>query len=214
MSICCGGSEPAQAPRWMLVDKASGVQIAEIRGDRARTSEDRWLYTRDLRPLAPSGSVTRSAPVDVTLPDGVGAHDRWIDVELGAQRLTAYEGGHAIASFAVSTGVGADGQPYSTPKGTHRIYAKLRATTMASAPGEARPYRFEAVPDVQYFDREVALHGAYWHRRFGERVSHGCVNLAPPDAAWLFRFTSPALLASEREQAVHEPERGTIVRVR
>ena len=85
---------------------------------------------------------------------------------------------------------------------------------MSSAPGEAHAYRFEGVPDVQFFDREIALHGAYWHRRFGERVSHGCVNLAPPDAAWLFRFTAPALLPSEREHAVHEPEHGTVVRVR
>lgn len=198
----------------MLVGKAQGVQVVETRGDRARTSEGRWLAKHALQPLVPSPSVTRAPPATVTPPEGVAPRERWIDVELAAQRLTAYEGTRQVASFAVSTGVGADGQPYSTPKGTHRVYAKLRATTMASDPGEAHPYRFEAVPDVQYFDREVALHGAYWHRRFGERVSHGCVNLAPPDAAWLFDFTAPRLLPSEREHAVHESERGTVVRVR
>lgn len=209
-----GCAQPVEAPRWMLLGKANGVQVVETRGDHARTSENQWVATKDLQPLVPSRSVPRSPPVVVTLPEGIAGSEHWIDVELAAQRLTAYEGAHPVASFAVSTGVGADGQMYSTPKGSHRIYAKLRATTMASAPGEAHPYRFEAVPDVQYFDREVAIHGAYWHRRFGERVSHGCVNLAPPDAAWLFDFTTPRLLQSEREHAARGIERGTVVRVR
>ena len=198
----------------MLVGKAQGVQIIETRGDRARTSEGKWIATQGLQALASSPSVTRAPPATVAPPEGIAPEERWIDVELAAQRLTAYEGTRQVASFAVSTGVGAEGEPYSTPKGTHRIYAKLRATTMASGPGEAHPYRFEAVPDVQYFDRAVALHGAYWHHRFGERVSHGCVNLAPPDAAWLFAFTTPRLLQAEREHAVRERERGTVVRVR
>jgi lipoprotein-anchoring transpeptidase ErfK/SrfK len=54
-------------------------------------------------------------------------------------------------------------------------------------------YSMQDVPYVQFFDGAVALHGTYWHRDFGRAHSHGCVNLAPIDARWLFDFTEPHL---------------------
>ncbi|MCC6900272.1 MAG: L,D-transpeptidase [Polyangiaceae bacterium] len=36
-----------------------------------------------------------------------------------------------------------------------------------------------------------ALHAAYWHDRFGEPKSGGCVNLSVRDAKWLFDWTAP-----------------------
>ena len=36
-----------------------------------------------------------------------------------------------------------------------------------------------------------ALHAAYWHDRFGEPKSGGCVNLSVRDAKWLFDWTEP-----------------------
>ena len=56
-------------------------------------------------------------------------------------------------------------------------------------------YSLEDVPYVQFFDNAVALHGTFWHRDFGHVKSHGCVNLAPLDARWLFDFTGPRLPA-------------------
>ena len=43
----------------------------------------------------------------------------------------------------------------------------------------ARYYRMETVPYVQYFSKGVGLHGAFWHRSFGQVRSHGCVNALP-----------------------------------
>ncbi|MFN8424586.1 MAG: L,D-transpeptidase, partial [Anaerolineae bacterium] len=34
------------------------------------------------------------------------------------------------------------------------------------------------------------IHGAYWHQSFGIPVSHGCVNLQPGDAAWLWEWSA------------------------
>lgn len=45
-------------------------------------------------------------------------------------------------------------------------------------------HNLEDVPWSMYFHESFALHGAYWHDRFGLRHSHGCVNLAPQDAQW------------------------------
>ncbi len=47
------------------------------------------------------------------------------------------------------------------------------------------------VPYVQYFKDGYALHAAYWHDGFGTAHSHGCVNLAPLDARFLFAWTEP-----------------------
>ena len=49
-------------------------------------------------------------------------------------------------------------------------------------------YYLEDVPWILYYDGDMALHGAYWHDNFGVRSSHGCVNLSPRDARWLFDF--------------------------
>ena len=54
-------------------------------------------------------------------------------------------------------------------------------------------YSVEDVPYVQFFSKGVALHGAYWHDLFGQRHSHGCVNLSVPDAKFLFDFANPDL---------------------
>jgi len=41
-----------------------------------------------------------------------------------------------------------------------------------------------------YFNRDMALHGAYWHDGFGYRRSHGCVNMTITDAHWLYNWAS------------------------
>lgn len=47
------------------------------------------------------------------------------------------------------------------------------------------------VPHIQYFHKNYALHGAYWHDVFGIARSHGCINLAPADSLRVFRWTTP-----------------------
>jgi lipoprotein-anchoring transpeptidase ErfK/SrfK len=49
------------------------------------------------------------------------------------------------------------------------------------------------VPYIQYFKKQYAIHGAYWHDVFGIPRSHGCVNLSPADALRVFKFTEPAV---------------------
>ena len=66
------------------------------------------------------------------------------------------------------------------------------------------PYSYD-VPLAQYFSAGKALHAALWHDRFGIPTSHGCVNLAPVDAEWLYDFT---------EAQVGMTRRGTTLRIR
>ena len=65
-------------------------------------------------------------------------------------------------------------------------------TTMASnVVGEE--FELKDIPYVQYFEAGYALHAAYWHDDFGTPRSHGCINMSPEDAKWLFQWTEPAL---------------------
>ena len=113
------------------------------------------------------------------LPPGVGPNDKWIDVNLSQQRLYAYVGTQLIRSFVVSTGVAA----HPTVTGTYRIYVKYTSTLM-TGPG----YYLPNVPYTMYFYLGYGIHGTYWHNNFGVPMSHGCINMRTPEAAWLFNW--------------------------
>ena len=122
-------------------------------------------------------------------PPGVGADERWIHVDLSEQVLVAYQGDVPVFTTLVSTGK----EPGMTPVGVHRLQSKHVATSMRDQPIEEDAYSIEDVPWTQYFHNSVALHGAFWHGGFGLVRSHGCVNLSPADARWLFGFTEPKM---------------------
>jgi lipoprotein-anchoring transpeptidase ErfK/SrfK len=75
-------------------------------------------------------------------------------------------------------------------------------------------YRIEDVPYVQFFAKGVGLHAAFWHRNFGHERSHGCVNLAPRDAEYLFAWTGPRLPNGWSAALPTRFDEGTLVRVR
>jgi hypothetical protein len=46
---------------------------------------------------------------------------------------------------------------------------------------------------------------------FGEKRSHGCINVSPEDAKWIFRWTTPYVSLAQSEMRVSLPDHGTIV---
>jgi hypothetical protein len=121
--------------------------------------------------------------------------ERWFDINISKQTLVAYEGTRAVYATLISTGEAGLEDPEhtkATKRGIFRIHTKHVSTTMDSdTVGEE--FELRDVPYVQYFEQGYALHGAYWHDRFGTPKSHGCINLTPEDARRLFFFTEPAL---------------------
>jgi hypothetical protein len=121
--------------------------------------------------------------------------ERWLDVSIGRQVLIAYEGTRPVYATLVSTGEAGLDDPAvskSTVRGIFRIHTKHLTTTMSSSVvGEE--FELEDIPYVQYFEDGYALHAAYWHDDFGTPRSHGCINLSPEDAKWLFQWTEPQL---------------------
>jgi hypothetical protein len=123
---------------------------------------------------------------------------KWIDVSILHQSLVAYEGKKPVYVTLVSTGADGIGDPkktHSTIQGAFLIHTKHVSVTMDDD-RIGDEFDFRDVPFVQYFTEGFALHGAYWHDEFGTPRSHGCVNLAPIDAAWLFNWTDPEVPAA------------------
>ncbi len=109
--------------------------------------------------------------------------EKWIDVDLTRQALTAYEGQAPVFNSRVSSGI----WQYPTVVGTFQIYVKYEVADMSGGSGEDT-YYLSNVPYVMYFHGNYGLHGTYWHNNFGTPMSHGCVNLPTPAAEWLFHW--------------------------
>lgn len=119
---------------------------------------------------------------DPTKPEGV-EEERWISINLFEQTIAVYENGQLVYATLASTGrSGAWTKP-----GTFQVWAKLERDTMTGG-DEDSFYYLEDVPWVMYFDQARAIHGTYWHAKFGYPSSRGCVNVTTTDARWLFEF--------------------------
>ncbi len=168
------------------------------------SDDDEWIRAEDL-----AIPELASPPKEIAV-----ARERWIDVNLASQTLVAYEGERPVYATLVSSGRGTPGNV--TKKGTFRIWVKIRSSTMDNVEREdvAKHYSMDEVPYVQFFSKDIALHAAYWHRDFGKKRSHGCVNLSPLDAKALFDFTLPVLPRAWRAVYPTARDPATLVVVR
>jgi hypothetical protein len=197
------------------------------------TPDGSFAFREALRLVGPpariSGIAFRATPDGVLVPaasvlviekrrafPSVAAGGRkWIDVSIQDQTLVAYEGTKAVYATLVSTGRAGLADPDTAPatvRGTFMIHAKHVSATMDDDADVSDSYSLRDVPFVQYFHKGYALHGAYWHDDFGKMRSHGCINLAPIDAAWLFEWTEPSV--PEGWHSVINKERGTPMVIR
>jgi hypothetical protein len=168
------------------------------------------LQTRD-GSFAPEASL-RILPARDSFPSFATGDRKWIDISIRQQTLVAYVGTRAVYATLVSTGRGGMGDPETqnaTVRGTFMIYQKEVSSTMDGDEDRSDSFNLRDVPFVQYFHKGYALHGTYWHDDFGKVRSHGCVNLAPQDAAWLFEWTDPSVPA-DWHGALNK-DRGTVV---
>lgn len=165
----------------------TGQRVEAAGHTYAQTLEQDWLQVDQLR--------VANLPA---LPADLASDEHWIAVDLRSQTLVALIGSRPVYATLISSGKETNdaSTDHRTPNGEWYIREKHVTTTMdgdGSAAGDL-PYSIEDVPYVMYFEGSYALHGAFWHRNYGVRMSHGCINLAPLDAKYLFFFTGPAVL--------------------
>lgn len=173
-----------------------GPQVRAFEFTGQPTALNFFAYHPDFRGgvnVACGNIEQKSAKRVVTFPGRLiyeGRRDlyKYIEIDISEQKLKAYMDGKKVAEFLVSSGI----WKYPTPIGDFKIWTKMLSDRMKWEYGPNHPdnYDLPNVPHVMYFSGAYALHGAYWHRNFGHRMSHGCVNLSLPDAAWLYQWAN------------------------
>ena len=165
-----GGDEaPANSelPRYTVVNIYATVSVD---GEPwHQIGEKRWAHHSQL---------ARAMPV-ARPPEAQS--DKWIGVDLSEQVTIAYDGEQPVFATLVSSGL----EPWPTREGIFQIYARFTSRLMAGG-GYSDYYYLQNVPYAMQFDDAIALHGAYWHDKFGFQRSHGCVNMSVTDAHWLY----------------------------
>lgn len=182
-----GTSSPAVLKlRNGIVLRTDGLVTDEYGGQWHKVIFDEWVrYPERARTpfyVLDDFTVPHVLEVPRTLESGEERTEQRIVVDRSEQRLVAYEAdGTVYMDERISTGL--DATP--TPRGTFTIFRKTPTRYMQGPlPGISNDYYdLPGVPWSMYFTEQGgAIHGAYWHDKFGQKWSHGCVNL-PLDKA-------------------------------
>ena len=155
-----------------------------------------WYKLDDDKKAAPSfyalARHLRRISAEDLAPISPGA-EKQIVVSLADQRMQCIENGNVVLDTLVSTGAGG----FNTPVGEHAVVYKQVSRHMFSDPEN------EAFSDPNFFDLPGvpfnvflttlghAIHGTYWHGDFGRARSHGCINVTPEIARFVYRWVDP-----------------------
>ena len=142
--------------------------------------------------LVPANELT---PISSYLP----AEAKRIEVHLPEQLIIAFEMDTPVFMAKAATGAHFSNGDFSTPKGPHIVLYKAPCHHMAAGNRAAsNSYDLPGVPWVTYITEDgLAFHGTYWHNDFGKPRSHGCINLSPAAANWIYRWTTPVVPPDE-----------------
>ena len=197
-------SDPAGSAPARFIERRTPVDLLETAEEGGvpiayRIGEGAWLKAADVR------VVEAAAP-----PPAMNPGERWFDIDLDRQSLVAYEGTVPVYATLVSSGT----KKTPTETGIFRVWVKFAETDMSGQMADEEAYSVATVPWTQYYAKDLALHTTYWHDKLGSARSHGCVNLAPADARFLYFWSEPSVPPgwSMAHGVVERP--GSIVRVR
>lgn len=158
---------------------ANGINVGNT-GEAAKTIA---AHVMDAAGASAALPVTSTAYKTVRAPTA----GKWIEVDLTAKRMYAYNEGDIVHTFLVSAG--AAGTP--TVTGRFAIYSKYTSQDMFGANADGSRYFQPRVPYVNYFYRDYAIHGNYWRPAsyFGNiNSSHGCVGISVSEGAWMYSW--------------------------
>lgn len=111
-----------------------------------------------------------------------------ISINKGSQKMTVWVDGEETYVWPVSTGA----RGYTTPSGKFRPF-RMEATHFSKEWDDA------PMPHSIFFTSAGhAIHGSPYTKRLGTRASHGCVRLAPGNAAKLFALVKQTGMQNTR----------------
>ncbi len=158
---------------WYLIEQDKSIRYPE------RITSDWYVYADAVDVFTDDGEENLTKNSTPTTKN--------IFVNLTEEVLYAYDGDVLFMKEPISTGL----ELTPTPAGTFKVYRKTPSRYMQGPlPGvSSQMYDLPGVPWDLYFTNEGAvIHGAYWHDNFGQKWSHGCVNLSPQTAKKLYEW--------------------------
>jgi len=164
-----------------------------------------WADATAFRVITPDEVAPISPDVDPA--------QKIIVIDTFYQTLSCYEGNTEVYYCRTSTGLGGE---LATPIGTMYAWRKMYSINMAASATENRSgYDTSAVSWPTFINADgIAIHAAFWHNYFGVRRSHGCINVLPEDAKWIYRWTTPFVSLEQTEIQMTWPNVGTQVNVK
>jgi lipoprotein-anchoring transpeptidase ErfK/SrfK len=129
----------------------------------------------------------------------VPAIEKRIEVRLADQLVIAYEGDAQVQLFRCSAGVN-KADISLTPVGNFTTDYKRPSRHMIDGNDhQMNTFNLPGVPWISYLDvNGISFHGTYWHNNYGVAMSHGCINLPPDSAKWIYRWTNPIVGVGEQ----------------
>jgi len=112
--------------------------------------------------------------------------EKLIEVDLKKQQLTYWFGAKQLGRFLISGGL----KYLPTPRGQFKILAKVPLKTYG---GNGYNFYYPRTKWNLLFKRgpnklSYYIHGTYWHNKFGQPMSHGCVNVSYQNMERLYWF--------------------------
>jgi hypothetical protein len=145
-----------------------------------------WVPAETLRPMS----------ADEWTPINTEIENKLVEVYLLSQTMSCFENGVEVFHCRVSTGGkydinGNKSDKWATPVGTHTIWRKLVSLHMTGGT-TGGGWDLPGIGWTTLFSGQgMAVHSTFWHNSYGVARSHGCVNVKPEDARWVFRWTMP-----------------------
>ena len=159
-----------------------------------------WARPGDLM-FVPKASADTIAPAEETQ-----SVQKTIVVSLDNQTLAYYEGDQLIKEFKISSGLPAT----PTPVGEFEVLEKKPVVNYVG-PGYNLPntkwnLMFKYDPNGSYY-----IHGAYWHNKFGQPMSHGCVNVSYANMEALYNWADVGTKIIIKSTADRHPKGSVVV---
>ena len=122
-------------------------------------------------------AIGLAAALAVALAPGVAKANVQVEVDVGSQTMEVYVDGRLRHTWKVSTGR----EGFETPGGDYSV-------KRMEEEWYSKEYDDAPMPHAVFFNGGYAIHGTYDTKRLGRPASHGCVRLAPGNAARLYNL--------------------------
>lgn len=191
-----------------ITTNSNGLLLYHINEPYGSYGDMFWADARAFRRITPE----EISPIH---PEG---EDKHVYVDVARQTLSCFEGNREVYFCRASTGAkfnasGEEVEGWSTPTGNHPTWRKLVSLHMA---GGATGLGWD-LPGIAwtalFVGSGVAIHSTFWHNNYGTPMSHGCVNLYPDDAKWVWRWMEPQVSYYPGDIQVDMNNPGTYVEV-